>query len=314
MNTLMLADGTVMKLYTDENLISVQHEGTYVKGIELAIADSNLDTIKDVFNDKTKVSSFSVISKTKSFSRSFNGYQVLKQIALDTELTNEYGSDIFKVKMAMTSDVKELINTWTKQLESASEKVSSLQESVDSAKKSSDDALSNVSELKENFAETIKSTDAKVEDVSNAVNEVKASLLPKSFDSMTLEEAIATRVTETKYALADFLEAHPIYSTCHSSNGTEGDYYSVTSDKQQYLLSMIAIAEAAKEAGVEYSPSWNATGKACTYDWTIEQLKQLALEIGNYVRPMVSKQQKMESELKVLTSIDAVKAYNISFE
>lgn len=307
MNTLMLADGTVMKMYRDEILTTVENNGTYVKGIKLTIADSNLDTLRNVLKDSEKLSSFSIISEAKSFSRTFSGYQFVKSISLNTELTTEYGSDVFEVTLGMTSDVKELIDIWASRLDEGDKIIEKLSTTINEKNKTIESLNTAIEEINK----TNENLDTKIGLINKDIVGVKESLTPKSIDEMTLSEAIDNRVQESKMMLAFFLESHPLFSTCHNS---DGEYYSVTSEKQQYLLSMISIAEAAKASGVEYTPSWNAKGKACTYDWTIDQLKQLALEIANYVRPLISKQQKMEVEIKALTDIASVKAYQISFE
>jgi hypothetical protein len=52
---------------------------------------------------------------------------------------------------------------------------------------------------------------------------------------------------------------------------------------------MILITQVAQQSVIDYQASWNATGEDCTYDWTIEGLKQLAFEIENVVRPLINK-------------------------
>ena len=76
---------------------------------------------------------------------------------------------------------------------------------------------------------------------------------------------------------------------------------------------MITISELAIAAGVEYQPSWNATGEPCTYDWTVDELKQLAFEMESFVRPLVSKQQAIETEIKACTTVEEVINVVISY-
>ena len=289
----MLADGTTMKMYREEILTTVENSGTYVKGLKLTIADSNLDTIRNIFKDTAKLSSISVISETKSFSRTFSGYQFVKTISLNTELTTEYGSDIFEVVLGMTSDIRELITAWTERLDKTDSATKEMQQSISNVNKSVVEMGTQFTNFSEEVSNVNEDFDTKISEINKNMNDVQEKFRTKTFDEMTVDEAIDTRINESKMMLSFFLSSHPLFSTCHDA---DGDYYSVTSEKQQYLLSMINIAEQAKASGVEYTPSWNAQGKACTYDWTIDQLKTLALEIANYVRPLVSKQQKMEVE------------------
>lgn len=108
-------------------------------------------------------------------------------------------------------------------------------------------------------------------------------------------------VAQSKTALEEYLASHPIISTCHG--GKEASY-SITSEKQQHLASMIMTASVAASAGIAYQPSWNASGEACTYDWTLTELQQLALEMEEVVRPLVSKQQAVEVKIRRTKTLD----------
>lgn len=60
---------------------------------------------------------------------------------------------------------------------------------------------------------------------------------------------------------------------------------------------MIMIAHVAVNAEQTYQPSWNAQVEPCTYDWTLQELQQLAFEAEAVVRPLVSHQQTLEAEI-----------------
>ena len=66
--------------------------------------------------------------------------------------------------------------------------------------------------------------------------------------------------------------------------------------------------------GISYQPSWNESGKACTYDWTLLELQELSFEITSVVKPLVSKQQALESAINSCDSKDAVAAIEINYE
>lgn len=153
-----------------------------------------------------------------------------------------------------------------------------------------------------------------VEKAEQAVSEVAervAALEPVAdITKLTLEEAKKYRVVESQDKLAAFLESHPITSDCH--NGITA-IYSITAEKQRYLQAMILIATTAEANGVPYQPSWNTAGEPCTYDWTIPQLQQLAMEIEGVVRPLVSQQQSIERDIMQCTSMDDLVAVNISY-
>lgn len=281
MYTLLMADGTEVKLYQNEVAGTVNVNGDFVKAVTLTVIDSTLEDVKSVFNDTTKTSSFTVYPESKEWDAKFSGYEVLKSISLDTDLTRTYGSDVFVVTMAQSSDVKEVIKEFEKRLSTA-------EASAETATKAAGTAS---------------------EDVT-AVKTVVDALTPKDPSEMTIDELKEYKILQSKTILAEYLASHPIQSECHGTNA----FYSVTSEKQQYLLSMISISEAAEAAGAPYTPSWNEAGKACTYDWTIDQLKQLALEMAIFVRPLVSKQQEMETKINSLTSEQEIMDYKISYE
>ena len=130
------------------------------------------------------------------------------------------------------------------------------------------------------------------------------------YTTLSLEDAIAFRVKESAAALSEYLAANPITSTCHKGIAAK---YSITKDKQEYLQSMISVCTLAKQNGTPYQPSWNATGEVCSYDWTIEELVKLAMEIEATVRPLVSYQQTIENKIKKCTSMDELKAVVINY-
>nr|DAE26533.1 MAG TPA: protein of unknown function (DUF4376) [Myoviridae sp. ctaOv25] len=281
MYTLLMADGTEVKLYQNETSGVVNVNGDFVKSVTLTVVDSTLDEIKGIFDDTNKTSSFTVYPESKDYDAKFSGYEIMKSISLDTELTRTYGSDVFIVTMAQSSDVKEVIKQFEKRLSVA-------ETNAESASTVATSATENVAEVK------------------TAVD----ALTPKDPSEMTVDELKEYKILQSKNMLADYLASHPIQSECHGTNA----FYSVTSEKQQYLMSMISISEAAEASGASYTPSWNEAGKACTYDWTVDQLKQLALEMATYVRPLVSKQQEIETKINSLTSAQEIMDYKISYE
>jgi len=131
-----------------------------------------------------------------------------------------------------------------------------------------------------------------------------------NYDTCTLEELKEWYINLSKQKLKEYLENNPIFSTCHDPNGA---YYSITEEKQQYLSQMIIITQLALQNGIDFQPSWNATGEPCTYDWTLEQLQQLAFEIERTVRPLVTKQQEIESKIQKANSKEEVLRITIEY-
>lgn len=133
----------------------------------------------------------------------------------------------------------------------------------------------------------------------------------EDYTTLSLEDAKKYRINESKLKLATYLEEHPVTSSCH---GGEAAQYSITSEKQSFLQAMIAMTTIATASGLEYQPSWNRVGESCTYDWTLTELQQLAIEIEAVVRPLVSHQQALEKEILNVSNMAALKAVDISYD
>lgn len=129
--------------------------------------------------------------------------------------------------------------------------------------------------------------------------------------SEELAKIKAEMTVKSKQNLKRYLETYKISSDCH--RGIEKQY-SITSEKQQHLANMILTATMAAQAGIPYQPSWNAAGEECTYDWTIGELQHLAMEMEGTVRPLVSKQQRIEVSIQQAASLEELEDIDISFE
>lgn len=129
-------------------------------------------------------------------------------------------------------------------------------------------------------------------------------------DNCTIEQLKNYLISKSKENLEAYLAAHPITSKCHAG---EEKKYSITKDKQALLTQMILITQVATNAGQEYHPSWNAQGEPCTYDWTLQELQQLAFEIEAIVRPLISHQQTMEFQINTAVSKEEALLITIEF-
>lgn len=58
---------------------------------------------------------------------------------------------------------------------------------------------------------------------------------------------------------------------------------------------------------------WNSTGDECV-EWTYEELAALALAIGTYVKPFVSRQQELEIAIKACTTMEELNAIEINYD
>ncbi len=129
-------------------------------------------------------------------------------------------------------------------------------------------------------------------------------------DTATLDEVKTYLIVKSKENLESYITAHPITSSCHG--GVEKQY-TITKDKQTLLTQMILITQVALSVGVEYQPSWNAQGEPCTYDWTLQELQQLAFEAEAIVRPLISHQQTIEAEINTAGTKEDALAVDITF-
>lgn len=277
---LLLANGTKYEMTQDVVVGRSFVNGAYIPSVKFYII-GDLEDIKKNFENQETTSLLTIITDEKR-GEEYSGYQKLVSIGYSPDDSEEKDAAVYTVTMALLDDVKELIKTWTDQLVSNVEK-------VNAAVSASESAVSDAVEAKTLASSLIPNTD---------------------IDSMSLDKAKAYKINETKEVLSKYLEENPLSSSCHGGKKAK---YSIVSEKQQYLVSMIAIAEMAASSGVEYQPSWNATGEPCTYDWTIDELKQLAFEMEQVVRPLISKQQTIEKEINSCTTIDELKEIVISY-
>ena len=110
------------------------------------------------------------------------------------------------------------------------------------------------------------------------------------------------KIKESKELLANYLQSHPIVSTCH---GNKEASYSITEEKQSLMVRALLMYQSKLEAGIEAELRWNSTGNECEV-WTIEEFKQLMLEIDMTVTPLVSAQQKYENAVMACNTKEEV--------
>ena len=118
--------------------------------------------------------------------------------------------------------------------------------------------------------------------------------------------AVKLKITESKTTLAEYLASHPL-------QWTDGKYYSVTSEKQALLTSNLSLYQISTSAGQPFKLTWNSTGDDCV-EWTYEELAALALAIGTYVRPFVSRQQELELAIKACATMEELDAIEINYD
>ena len=212
-----------------------------------------------------------------------------------------------KNNAASAESVKEL----TESMSTMKENLSTVSETAAKASKSVETISGQTIPVLDQAIKNATNNSKNALDQADALDKRVSVLEPVTdYTTLSLEDAIAFRVKESAAALSEYLAANPITSTCHKGIAAK---YSITKDKQEYLQSMISVCTLAKQSGRPYQPSWNATGEVCSYDWTIEELVQLAMEIEATVRPLVSYQQTIENQIKNCTTMDELKAIVINY-
>lgn len=143
-------------------------------------------------------------------------------------------------------------------------------------------------------------------------SEIPADPEPEDDQEPEDEEAIdfvkRQRISYSKKLLAKFLEEHPFASAAHGEVGI----YAVTEEKQQLMALNYTTYQIQKAAGIDAVLTWNETGKACE-EWTEEQFVQLILEVQQYVKPLVTRQQHIEMEIQAAQTAQEVMDIEISF-
>lgn len=113
------------------------------------------------------------------------------------------------------------------------------------------------------------------------------------------------KIQESKNDLKEYLEQHPI-------KWTDGEYYSITSEKQNQLTSKIMAATMAKGASIPYVLKWNSTGDVCK-EWSLEDLTALAFEIDRVVTLLVTYQQEKEVEIQNCSTIGELNSIVVDY-
>lgn len=118
------------------------------------------------------------------------------------------------------------------------------------------------------------------------------------------------KIQESKEQLATWLANNPMESEIHNP---EGEYYTVTQEKQAQLTQLLTLYSMAKQSGTEMQLTWNASGGICE-EWTYEQLSTLSFQIASYVLPRVKKQQEYEIRINTCTTQEEVEQIEIEYD
>lgn len=109
-------------------------------------------------------------------------------------------------------------------------------------------------------------------------------------DIGNLEQEKNERILKSKNDLEVYLSMNPL-------QWIDGNYYSITAEKQSQLTSKLAVAQAKETAGIPYELKWNTTNEVCV-PWELNDLLALAFAIDERVTALVSYQQEKEVAIR----------------
>lgn len=313
---------------------TVTRRGKEIAVLEIPCGPSmSLESVKETFSDEASTVSM-ILMDGGSEVRRFEDYTKIEEISWVPEYTDDEGNQVpgnYIAKMSQKLTFEEDLLIMKKTMAEIRKDAATAAEE----KAKQDGAI-----------ERLEKTAAEISNTVQGIQKSMSGIDPSTLELPELKEYLIGR---SKEELASYLETHPISSSVH---GGTAKLYSITAEKQNYLMAMIMMAsnmEEARLAGMKkfydtqyagksdisfedfvagidngtisvggvtfnkYQPSWNSVGEPCTYDWTINELKQLAAEIEAAVRPLVSKQQTMEVEIKAAKTIEEANAVSLSF-
>jgi len=259
-----------------------------------------IDTIaavKAICQDELKTAVLTVYENEVEV-RTINDYTVLEQISTAFVEIDGEEVEVLEAKMSLSTTIPEQIATLEDLVNTLQGENKTLAGKVETLSTAN-------TELKESLAQMAKYNETVTSNASD-IDIIKTQLNLLDEDELDLEGLKDYRIATSKVNLANYLATNTVKSTAHA--GVEAEY-SMTQEKQSQLMAVIMMAS----LNPEYTPSWNATGEVCTYDWTLDELQALAADIEAVVRPLVSKQQEIEVEIRNAETIEAVKAIDITF-
>lgn len=299
---------------------TVEKRGVQKKVICLAFG-AEIDTlakVKEICTDELKMATVTVYEDSIQV-RELKDYTVLEQITTATVSVDGKDVEVLMAKLSKSTTIPEQISNLEDQvkslesakttLEGANKELSEKLTNLQTANKDLGDKVTVLESANKELKETLTVVNSLQETTSSNTSDIsiiKAKLGDVNEDELELEDLKAYRVAKSKVNLANYLEVTKIKSSAHQ--GVEAEY-SITQEKQSQLMAVIMMGT----LNPAYQPSWNAAGAVCTYDWTVDELQLLAADIEAFVRPLVSAQQTMEVEIMSATTIEEVKAINITF-
>lgn len=128
----------------------------------------------------------------------------------------------------------------------------------------------------------------------------------EEIDADRLPGAKAAKIAKSKADLAAYLASHPL-------QWTDGEYYSITAEKQSQLSGKMAAAQAAQLLGQSYIMKWNDTGMVCR-EWSLPDIAMLGLAIDTRVTALVTYQQTQELAINAAQTMAELEAVEVDYD
>lgn len=121
-----------------------------------------------------------------------------------------------------------------------------------------------------------------------------------------LSHAKAAKISKSKSDLASYLVAHPLL-------WTDGEYYSITAEKQAQLTGKVMAATMAATLSQPYTLTWNSTGEVCK-EWELTDLSALAFAIDARVTALVTYQQTQEVAINTAQTMAELESIVVDYD
>lgn len=125
-------------------------------------------------------------------------------------------------------------------------------------------------------------------------------------DSDRLPRAKAAKIAKSKKDLEAYLASHPL-------QWTDGEYYSITAEKQSQLSGKMAAVQAAQLLGQPYVMKWNDTGMVCR-EWSLPDIAALGLAIDTRATALVTYQQTQEIAINSAQTMAELESIEVDYD
>lgn len=157
--------------------------------------------------------------------------------------------------------------------------------------------------LEENTISNIINADEQFANEIGAFPYYNGAEIGKSYFPPEIKEQ---KILQSKTDLQTYLAKHPL-------QWTDGNYYTITEQKQNQLTRAFAVYEIDTALGLNPVLEWNDTDEKCR-EWSKEELSLLASSINQRVRPLVKYQQAKEVEIRNAQTLEELNAITVNYD